>query len=396
MAVDMNRMKKERAEADRKGGSSDLGTFEQGQTLIYVCPPMYEDDPVVYLEYGQHYGLGPQGKGSVVNLDGMDLNESQLGFIKATLKKRNLTFEEVMEGAVATGAWVEKEGTQRQELRQQWMFNLICVAHRRNNRKDWSDLDWVPQIFRVSKTVYNGITDHFFDIGDISDPDAAILLIVQRDGTGIKTEYEVKVDAETLKKPMKLSDEEWDVIDVHLQPGNKGDLYKKLASFCKDHENAMKAIEGKEDDDDDKSTRSRRVTVSSASSRRKRRGASDEDDDKGEGKSETKEAKADKDEDPPKSSRRRRKKKGDDEPKEDAKVDAKDDGGDSSTKDDEPAPPPRRRRRSSESDNGEAKTSSKNDKDEAPDGDADGDGDADVDALEEALKKRSRRRRSAE
>ena len=269
--VDMDKMRKDRTRSDRRGQGAELWKMEEGEHLLYICPPVHEVDPMVYVECQVHYGVGPNNR-MVVNLEDLvDMDP----LIEAFEKRENFSMDDAIEGWDYMLEYSEDSGIDRIQIKPRWLFNVVPLQHRRSKRHDWQPGKGDPVVLMCGKTIYDGITDLFFDEGDISDPDAAILVKIAKKGSGLGTEYNVTADTTTLKKPLELDEELWDTIEEYLQPGKDGDLYALLARFCRTKAQIDDIIHGRESDDDDddddeeREEKRRSTKIRTASSRRR-------------------------------------------------------------------------------------------------------------------------------
>ena len=268
--MDFDRMRKDRVRSET---GSDLLKLKEGQTLFYICPPVHEEEPVPYAEGQMHFSIGPD-KGVVVNLEGLEECEP----IVEALNKKGISWDAAVEGWERCAELVARHGDEkRQGARNRWWFNVVVLGHRVSSRKPWDEPDPKVSILACGKKIYDGITDIFFDEGDITDPEKAIFVIVKRTGTGLDTEYTVKADTDSLKKPVELDDDLWDVIEAACLPGKANDLHAHLVSMVKtaDQVEALwygeKGGDDEDDEDDARGRRKAKVTSRPASQRRRKK-----------------------------------------------------------------------------------------------------------------------------
>ena len=409
VAVDQDVMRKDRKRTDKTGEGADLYQIPEGDTLLWILPPVHESEPRVYVEFQAHFGVGPNSR-MVVNLEHLEDHEPLLDAFE---KSKKIDLEDARVGWEFMGEH-DLADTERSKLKPRWAFNVVPMQFRRNKRAKWEPSERDPCMIAVGKQIYNGITDIMFDQGDITDPDAAILVQVNRKGTKLNTEYAVTVHADSLRDPIEIDDELWERVEKYLEPGGEGDIYRQLVLWCRTEEEIEGVIEGREDDDDDdddepKSKRRRSTKVRTASSRRRsrKRDPEPEEDDE-----ELEEEDDEEEEEKPRRKSRKRRKAPEPEPEEDDDEEEEeeeeeeddedledDDEDDEDLEDDEeeeddedeeeeepePEPTPRRRKRPSRSKAKKKPEPEPEDEEEEEDDDAE--------ALEAALKKRKRRRR---
>lgn len=357
MAVDMSRMRKDRKKADKpKRDGVDILKFEEKEYLLYICPPVHDEDPIPYVEAQAHFGLGPN-KRMVINCDGL---EGHAPFV-AALGRKPLPGGSVEEGphydwSTARAGWKVAEryaakhrANKRIQLKDRWYFGAVIIATRTHPHDEW-DLEDAPpyNVISAGKTIYEGITDAFFDVGDITDPDKAVFIKIRRTGQGLDTKYSVTTDTDTLRKPAQIDDDLWERLEALLVPNGDGDLYKLLAQFVRTAEQVEDILEGRDGNDEEKGSSPPRRSAPAVAAK-------------------------------PASARRRRRAEPEEEPEEEPEVEAE------AEPEEEPeAKPSRRRRKKVEAEDGGDDESS-----------VSASGADDVAELDAALKSRSRRRRRA-
>lgn len=277
MAIDMSKMRADRKKVDKPTRDGvDILKFEEGEYLLYITPPVHEEDPVPYVEAQCHFSVGPNNR-MVLNAEGLTGHPPFLQALaarKVSGTDEGMTFEDCRNGwQLAAGYASRHRANKRIQMRDRWYFGCLVMATRRSNRDDWEHAR-VPEfnIISAGKTIYNGVTDIFFDVGDLTDPDKAILVKITRKGKGLDTEYSVTADVDTLREPMQLSDEIWGALEPKLQPGEDGDLYKLVAQFCRTEAQVQAVLDGtdgKTDDDEGAAPRPS-VRATPASGRRRR------------------------------------------------------------------------------------------------------------------------------
>lgn len=239
--------RKERIARDkaRSKTGSDYFKFENGQTLFYVCPAVYEADEAPYIEGAMCFSIGPDGKRSAGSFAGQGDNEA----LVAAVKKQGLSWDEAEEGFARLQELSDSEGNSQQTVKKQWWINIVVLGTRSKRGKPWDEPEAKVSIVRCSQMVFNGIADILFDEADIENPDEAIFLVCTREGKDKGTKYAVAVDTDSLKDPVQLSDEIWSLVSEACQPGKSGDMYANVARTIKS-EAQIDAIWYGEDEDE--------------------------------------------------------------------------------------------------------------------------------------------------
>jgi hypothetical protein len=325
MTVDMKKMKRGYQQQQRGG---EFLTLDAGETLLYIHPQCRPDDKweptdgVNYVPFVVHYGLGKH-KGMIASLN-PELNPIiEHPFIKRYLKKRKIH----LTGVCPAKEFLESgdlDGDELDEARAntRYLWGVTPIATRSDSSDEWRNLTPKPSVLFVGKTLYDGIMEVFFDNGDITDPNAAIFVIVGRVGKDKNTKYKVRVDPESLKKPRKLSKELRAQITKAIAEDGDCDLFKIVSNIIKSPAEVEALISGVKtsddgDDDDDEDDEDAKP--------KKSKPAEDDDEDDGE------EALEDDDDEPP------AKTKVKDKPAEDDDED--DEPAEDDDEDDEPPPP---------------------------------------------------------
>ena len=246
MGVDISKMRRGYQREQRGGEYLQL---QAGETLLYIHPPCRPDDKfeptdgVNYVPVVVHYGIGRGSKGSdgktsngrmVASLDPEINPILEHPFIKRYLKQRKvrITGECPVSKMLQSGDLDDKElDDMRASTRYVW--GVTPIAHRSSSADSWNQMVPKPSVLMVGKTVYDGIMEVFFDNGDITDPNEAVLVIVKRTGEKMTTKYIVKADGESVKKPKKLSKEVRAAIAKATKEDGDCDLFKVVANMIK-------------------------------------------------------------------------------------------------------------------------------------------------------------------
>jgi hypothetical protein len=266
MAFDVDKARKYQ-ESQQRGG--DFLQFDTGDTLVYVHPGCRTDEdtfePTTGLNFVPvvvHYGIG--GKAMAVSLDPETNPIISHPFIKANLKKKKvrLTGECPVKEALEDGT-LEGDDADNSRPQTRYMFGMTPLKYRRKSSMEWSDLEAKPSIAFVGKQIMDGILACCFDNGDISDPAAAYLLRITKEGKDRNTKYSVKAEPSSLKKPFVLPKALAAKIEKAIADGGDCDTFKIVANMIKPPDEVKALLagvkvshdadddEGEEEDDED-------------------------------------------------------------------------------------------------------------------------------------------------
>ena len=65
MSLDIAKMRADRAASDKPKSTLSGPEFlriEEGEILLYICPPVHADEGTPYVEAKAHYGFGPNNR----------------------------------------------------------------------------------------------------------------------------------------------------------------------------------------------------------------------------------------------------------------------------------------------------------------------------------------------
>jgi len=255
--VDMGKMRKGYQDQQRAG---EFYNFEKGDTLLYIHPQCRQDDKyeptdgVNYVPVVVHYDVGKK-KAMVVSHD-VEINPIvEHPFVKRILKKKKvkLAKECPVKREIEDGG-LDDDEADRSRAQTKYLWGATPISHRSDASEPWRKLEPKAAALLTGKTVYDGIMEVFFDNGDITDPKAAILVKVNRQGTKLKTKYKVAGDPDTLKKPMKLGKALRAILKKTMKEGGDLDLFKIVANMIKgeaDIEAILAGVKTSEEPDDD-------------------------------------------------------------------------------------------------------------------------------------------------
>lgn len=223
--LDRSKLAKDRAKA--KGGVVRL-RLEEGDTLVYICPPVH-DDNIPYAEFQIAYGLGKDFRKSCGCFVGLKNREPFTGIFVDKLGK---SLDEAKRAWRRCSELIDEYGDpNRQRFKDRWVFSVVPMGHRKMASRPWQDpIDQRPHLLEVGPTVFGPVIDKMLEIEDISDWDAATFLIIRRDGQGVNTTYTVDWDIESARKPVALDAEVIETIERDCVPTGDGDPWW-LAAF---------------------------------------------------------------------------------------------------------------------------------------------------------------------
>lgn len=241
--VDLKALKNRRDEL-KSGG--DFLEYAMGNTLVYVCPPPREADLLPFIETKVHQKFNPgmTQKAFCICLDPDKnpwlLSEHIEEFLTRTNKETGEKYAiDVTEGCPVCEALSEgRLGEQKErEAKDRWLYALaqIAVLPLGADFGNWTPVPFSVRPYLGSVQVSGGIWEVFMSEGDITDFDAAIFCNVSKVRNPKKKmiEYEVKVDRDSQKKPVKISPEQRKIIAAAMKVGGPADLYRVAGVMIK-------------------------------------------------------------------------------------------------------------------------------------------------------------------
>ena len=215
----------------------------QGISVWYIPPPLDSMEGDIYIDYNVHDRIGPGNGRSVVCL-GED-NVSVWSDSLVTKKKIRLA-----DGCAACDAMKnpppdttdkQVEGFQRKTKS---LIPAVLVGTV-NGEGDFSEA--VPKqcgVIRQSTAFRDKIRKLFKKWGDISDPDCARYIEVERTGQKLMTRYEVAIYAETASNPVKIHKSIHRLVDEHYVEGGDADPFVVLGKLITENADVEKMIKG--------------------------------------------------------------------------------------------------------------------------------------------------------
>ncbi len=220
--LDINKAKKKKKEVDSRS-SSDFHELKEGANFFYILPP-WSDERVIWKEVQQHGRVGVCPRAAC----------GKECILCAEIKKRN------KRGDVDFG--------EQNRLRSRAFFNAV-------RKEDIKKSDpTLIKILGLSQGVFQEILEYVVDEDkDISDPHAAVCLMIKRTGKGFKTRYKVKFGEETDIShyvTAKMLEGLHDLDSIRAaQPASTKDLKKVIRGAADDDDDFDEedALEGEED-----------------------------------------------------------------------------------------------------------------------------------------------------
>lgn len=209
--VSMDRVRNKKTELDNRS-STDFHELKDGWNYFYVLPPWSDDVEEIWKEVQQHGLL-------VCPRSVSDTTECLLcSEIRKRLRKGDSDFAD------------------KHRLRTRAFFNAIRKDKIRE--KDQYNV----KVLAVSSKTFEEIIDHMADEDiDISNPEAAVPVAINKKGKGLRTRYKVRF-GEPTDISKYLTDEVWEALH---------DLDTMRSSQPATVQDMRKAIRGAADEDDD-------------------------------------------------------------------------------------------------------------------------------------------------
>lgn len=245
MGMNIEKMRKDR---ERHEG----GLFWQppeGDSLIYILPPHPEDpDQVSYVEHGVHWNVGRQGQHAAC----LDQRNPALVHpkVKQWIQKLKINVTggcPICQKIADEDLWnTDRDQASGLNYKARFAWLIIPMGFRRTSKDDWTDTPASQRKVRpwiCAKTQWDAIGDIFYDEGDITDPTKAVLVRINREGKGLKTQYAISADTKTLKAPLALPKELRAMISkAHVDP--ELNTYKIVAQDIKPRDEVESMLNG--------------------------------------------------------------------------------------------------------------------------------------------------------
>jgi hypothetical protein len=239
---DLDAMRKDR-ESHAKG--ADFYAINEGDTVAYIAPECRPGDPLCYLEVIVHYGVG--GKGMHLCLDANKNKILQSPHMEEFIASKGIDVEEGCPTcqAILAGSYKTEDDKKRVRAQSRYLWNIIPIKHRVNASGSWALLGEQIVPLMAGYSIWDGIMEGFAGEGDLTDRERALFIRINRKGKGQNdTKYQVQLDSDSLRKPVKLSPSQCALLDAALVPNGTGDLYKIAAGMMKSHKDVKAMLSG--------------------------------------------------------------------------------------------------------------------------------------------------------
>lgn len=253
MGIVMDEFRKAREQAKASyGRGADYLRLAEGHTALYLCPPGPGMGGVPYVVADVHYGIGRQN-GSALCLDAGNpvfsspLLRKYLAARKDKVVPGKCPVCEILESDAPEG-YSDPDGEQRLQRmarKRQWLHVAIPWGQISGGQlRETSDGERTPRILSAGWTIWNAICDVIDLHGDITDPDAACLVVITRDGMGLTTKYAVSAYRETVIKPLRLQKPQRFALKKGQAEGGELDLFRVVAAMAKPAEAVETMLRG--------------------------------------------------------------------------------------------------------------------------------------------------------
>lgn len=253
MALNFDKMRKDKADKDSQRGGN-WQNLAVGDTRLYIAGACRPEDEVNYLEVIVHYGVGAKNA-MVLCLDDKNsivhdprVRAALASRAKPLVVDRHTDCPVCAEyNRLKDGDEDDKKAAESCRRNTRYVFNSVSFGTRKDTGGAWD----MPEEQKVATLmcgiqVWEGILGVFFEEGDVTDMDKAVLFKINKSGAGMKTKYKVNPDTETLRKPMVLSKALKRAVNDAIEEGKEGDLYKVVADMAKSPEELEALLTGTE------------------------------------------------------------------------------------------------------------------------------------------------------
>ena len=253
MSVDLNKTKKKRAEIQSSG---EFWNPNEGDTRLYLGAPCRGeadvDEPTTglpFIELKVHYSVGDkEGMTVCHNQEVGDASILRHPFVVEQLRKRGVVLPaEGTECPVCQAIYngdMDQEKAQKCRAQTRYMWWVVPTDFRASSAEQWNKLHPKAVVYFCGQTVHTSFLDAINENGDITDPNAAVLVKVEKKGKGLATKYKVQVDVESAKRPIKLSKEVVRICKEATKPEGGCDLFKVVANMYRNPADVMAMLTG--------------------------------------------------------------------------------------------------------------------------------------------------------
>jgi hypothetical protein len=258
--VDQKQAERDAQEADPKSSRRvSFGSIkEQGVYIMYLCPPVEPDLKSPLLPLETHSSLNPSGEGGFCACNRRTpmnkwLTEPHFKYIQPLLhykdQQGNIRPISVTDGCVVCEQLASGELTDNQNERiakRVWLAMMIKIAFRPIGGQ-FARYDWKPEPYLLRPTQAQGILDCIGKAGNICNYNSAVFLEMKRTGTGrYDTKYKVDLETSSWRTPVKLTEEQRQIINDTIGRGGVAYPYSILRKIVKDRDGMTKILRGEQ------------------------------------------------------------------------------------------------------------------------------------------------------
>lgn len=241
MAIDTKRVRERRNRAKSQRGGSDLWKVPEGTTKVFLHGSTRPDDKHPELEGGINWievqlhdrlqmCLNPKNNPILTHPELIKLLKEKKTPVVLSKKTVCPTCAKLERG--------ELKGDQasKNTLRIQSLWSFTPMWFMRLGGSEFQRVPFEPVIYLAGNTIFDDITEQLAQLspGDPCDPNAATLMNIERVGTTFSTtDYKVRADIETIRKPLKLDKAQRGIVAEATKPGGRCDLLKIVANWVK-------------------------------------------------------------------------------------------------------------------------------------------------------------------
>lgn len=258
MAVDLRGMRDQRARDTVKTGS-DFGKgpgffdFDEGTTLVYVCPPTEAMKGIPYVRVDRHRGVGPGSRPTPViclHPENPVLSNPE---VLRYLAERKIGLSGKCPTCVLLDSETPPAGYTEERLGQMgfkpaYFMALIPWARlgKDNAVQPYSEAEKIPRISIMGPQCWDAVCKVIEETGDVTDPNAAVLVRVHRGPKNSQPLYTASADVDTVRVAMVLPKPQKALLRKAQEPGGDLDLYRCIAYMIKDEATMTALLRGEE------------------------------------------------------------------------------------------------------------------------------------------------------
>ena len=229
--LDLKKFRRNRAEYKAAKDVSVFYSAANGRTILYVAPPTEEMEGLPYVEAHVHRNVGADNK-TVICLREDNPLFANPAFAKY-LKEKGVEIGvcdvcDTIESDSPTGFSDDK--LKKMERKPTYVFPIVPLfALEEGEKVPLPDVERFPRILMAGPQIWDQVCDVIDVEGNITNPDEAVLLMLQRSGEKMTTKYVVKADSESLKAPIRIEKGIRAAVAQDVKPGGECDPLRILA-----------------------------------------------------------------------------------------------------------------------------------------------------------------------